>query len=83
MWISLEAVSKNVIETGSRRFSGSLFIREVISPSSDFCDPEKYFGFLHCFLSVNIAEVSRDFLWVDALFDQKSNHMSLFQQTAK
>jgi hypothetical protein len=83
MWISREAMGENFIKSGDGGSSWSLFIRQVFSPSSNFRDPEEYLSFLHYFLPVNIAQATRDFLVAEALLDQESNHVPLFQREWK
>jgi hypothetical protein len=41
MWVPLEAISENFIETGGRRSSGPLFIGKIFSPSPNFLTQKK------------------------------------------
>jgi hypothetical protein len=79
MWVPLEAINENFIETGGRWSSGPLFIEKIFSPSPNFSHPKEDLGFLHRSLVVDISEGLGITKSPDALFDQKSNNMSLFQ----
>jgi hypothetical protein len=78
MWVPLEATSENFIETGGRWSSRLLLVGKMFSPSPIFPSPKEDLSFLYCRLVGDISSAIRDFLCPDALFDQKSNHISFF-----
>jgi hypothetical protein len=54
MWVSLEAISENFIETGGGWLPGFLAIVSIFSPSSNFPNPKKDLALLHRCLVIHI-----------------------------
>jgi hypothetical protein len=55
MWVPLDAVSENFIETGGRWSSGPLFIGKSFLPSPNFPHPKEDLSFLHRGLAGDIS----------------------------
>jgi hypothetical protein len=59
MWVPLEAISDNFIETGGRWSSGPLFIGMIFSPNVPH--PKEDLSFLHRSLVVDISSEIGDY----------------------
>jgi hypothetical protein len=59
-----------------------LHASEIFSPILTFLNP-KHLILLHHSVVVHIQYAINDFLWVDAIFEEKPNDISLFQYPVK
>jgi hypothetical protein len=61
MWVPLEAISENFIETGRKQSSGPLFIGKILSLSPNFPYPKENLNFLHRSLVADISQAIKDY----------------------
>jgi hypothetical protein len=59
MWVPLEAINENFIETGGRWSSGPLVIGKIFSPSPKLPHPKEDLSFPHRSLVVDISSDER------------------------